>query len=128
MNPAAYPPESLPHNAADTARQLRFCIHRIHPPDESTHHKLTVVGDTQKVRVMRKDALIAEHPRDWGREQVRYDPVHYLALLERRPGAFDVARPLDRWDIPPCFGILRRKLEADWPPPRKRPRGSRWQE
>ena len=85
-------------------------------PVRWAHHKLTVVGDTQKVRVMCKDTLIAEHPRDWGREQVRYDPVHYLALLERRPGAFDVARPLDQWDLPPCFGILRRKLEADWPP------------
>ena len=40
--------------------------------------------------------------------------MHYLALLERRPGAFDVAWPLERWDLPPCFGILRHKLEADW--------------
>ena len=30
------------------------------------------------------------------------------------PEAFDVARPLEQWDLPPCFGILRRKLEADW--------------
>jgi hypothetical protein len=40
--------------------------------------------------------------------------VHYLALLERRPGAFDVARPLAQWDLPPSLGILRRRLEADW--------------
>ncbi len=25
-----------------------------------------------------------------------------------------MARPLEQWDLPPCFGILRRKLEADW--------------
>jgi Mu transposase, C-terminal domain len=101
---------------ANTLSLVRFDRNDYSVPVQWAHHKLTVVGDTQKVRVMCKDALIAEHPRDWGREQVCYDPVHYLALLERRPGAFDVARPLDRWDLPPCFGILRRKLESDWPP------------
>jgi transposase len=101
---------------ANTLSLVRFDRNDYSVPVQWAHHKLTVVGDTQKVRVMCKDTLIAEHPRDWDREQVRYDPVHYLALLERRPGAFDVARPLDQWDLPPCFGILRRKLEADWPP------------
>lgn len=76
----------------------------------------TFIGDYQHVRVMCKDELVAEHPRDWGREQVRYDPVHYLALLERRPGAVDFAAPLEHWELPPCLGILRRKLESDWPP------------
>lgn len=101
---------------ANTLSLVRFDRNDYSVPVRWAHHKLTVVGDTQKVRVMCKDQVIAEHPRDWGREQVRYDPVHYLALLERRPGAFDVAKPLDQWDLPPCFGILRRKLESDWPP------------
>lgn len=49
-----------------------------------------------------------------------------MALLERRPGAVDFAAPLEQWDLPPCFGILRRKLEADWPPApgsKHRPKG-----
>ena len=28
-----------------------------------------------------------EWRRDWKKEQVHSDPVHYLALLERKPGA-----------------------------------------
>jgi len=39
--------------------------------------------------------------------------VHYLPLLERKPGALDFARPLDGWDLPECFGVLRRRLEAE---------------
>jgi hypothetical protein len=39
--------------------------------------------------------------------------VHYLALLERKPGGFDHARPLEDWELPVCFGILRRRQEAD---------------
>ncbi len=37
---------------------------------------------------------IAIHPRLWGKEDVHFEPVHYLRLLERKPGALDHARPL----------------------------------
>jgi hypothetical protein len=66
-----------------------------------------------EVRIVHEDTLVARHPRDWGREQYHFDPVHYLALLERKPGGFDVAKPLEHWDLPACFGLLRRRLEAD---------------
>ena len=56
---------------------------------------------------------MATHPRCWSKEQVSFDPRHYLALLERKPGALDVARPLEGWDLPECFSVLRRRLEAD---------------
>ena len=58
--------------------------------------------------------MVASHRRGWGREQVFYDPVHYLALLERKPGALDFAAPLEGWELPICFGILRRRLEAEF--------------
>jgi hypothetical protein len=44
---------------------------------------------------------------------VSFNPVHYLALLERKPGALDHARPLDGWELPECFTALRRRLEAE---------------
>jgi len=44
---------------------------------------------------------------------VVFDPVHYLALLERKPGALDHARPLEGWNLPECFGVLRRRLEDE---------------
>ena len=58
------------------------------------------------------DELVARHPRSWGRGH-EFNPVHYLALLERKPGAFDYARPLENWELPDCFGVLRRRLEAE---------------
>ncbi len=45
-------------------------------------------------------------------EQYLFEPVHYLALLERKPGGFDHARPLENWQLPDCFALLRRRLEA----------------
>jgi hypothetical protein len=44
---------------------------------------------------------------------VHFDPVHYLALLERKPGGLDHARPLEDWKLPSCFRDLRRRLEAE---------------
>ena len=35
-----------------------------------------------------------------------------MALLERKPGGFDHARPLENWRLPDCFALLRRRLEA----------------
>ena len=40
------------------------------------------------------------------------DPLHYLALLERKIGAPDQAAPLTGWDLPAAFTTLRRLLEA----------------
>jgi hypothetical protein len=37
--------------------------------------------------------------------------LHYLALLERKPGALDYARPLAGWSLPDAFAELRRRLE-----------------
>ena len=38
--------------------------------------------------------------------------MHYLALLERKPGALDFARPLENWALPESVLLLRRRLEA----------------
>jgi hypothetical protein len=32
--------------------------------------------------------------------------------LERKPGGFDYARPLENWGLPECYWLLRRRLEA----------------
>ena len=41
-----------------------------------------------------------------------YDPIHYLPLLERKPGALDQAASLQGWELPDEFGTLRRLLES----------------
>lgn len=41
--------------------------------------------------------LIASHARSYAHDQDIFDPLHYLGLLEQRPGVFDYARPLVEW-------------------------------
>jgi transposase len=81
-------------------------------PTAFAYQAMTAIGTTDRVRFHRRGAVIAEHPRCWGRGQVTFDPLHYLALLERKPGALDYARPLAGWSLPEPFAALRRRLEA----------------
>jgi len=56
--------------------------------------------------------VIARHQRSYDSEDMIFDPLHYLALIERKIGALDQAAPLARWELPEEFGTLRRLLEA----------------
>ena len=92
---------------------IRFDRNEYSVPVRYAHSTVVVKGYTDRVEVCRKDERIAVHKRLWGKDGVAFDPVHYLALLERKPGALDHARPLEGWDLPEGFSILRRRLEDE---------------
>ncbi len=48
--------------------------------------------------------------RCWEREDVVFDPVHYLPLVEQKIDALDQAAPLQGWDLPEEFATLRRLM------------------
>src|SRR5262249_59902105 len=97
----------------DSLSLVSFDANQYSVPTEFAHHPVTVVASVDTVRVVVGDRVAATHPRSWGREGVFYEPVHYLALLERKPGALDFAAPLEGEELPVCFGVLRRRLEAE---------------
>src|SRR3954453_20063114 len=74
-------------------------------PVRWAHHPIVVRAYVDRVVLGHQGQEVAEHRRRWGREGVSYDPVHYLALLERKPGAFDFARPLQGWELPGWFEV-----------------------
>lgn len=55
--------------------------------------------------------VVARHPRLYGRDGEQLDPLHYLQVLERKPGAFDLARPIQRW-APTWPPVYRQYLDA----------------
>ena len=92
---------------------VRFDSNDYSVPVRWAHREVVVKGDCESVRIYREDEPVAEHRRIWEKEQVCFDPIHYLALLERKPGALDFARPLEGWKLPENLLLLRRRLEAD---------------
>ncbi|MCH7688180.1 MAG: IS21 family transposase, partial [Planctomycetes bacterium] len=97
---------------ANSLSLVRFDGNDYSVPTAFAHHQVTVVGGIEQVRLAVGSQLVARHPRHWGKEHTEFDPIHYLALLERKPGAFDYARPLDGWELPGCFAVLRRRQQA----------------
>lgn len=98
---------------ANSESLVRFDTNDYSVPVEYAHHPVVVKGYVDRVRVSCGRKAIAEHPRCWDREQQIFDPSHYLRLLEHKPGSLDHARPLEGWQLPECFGVLRRRLEAE---------------
>lgn len=96
---------------ADSLSLVRFDTNSYSVPVKYAHRTITVVATVDEVRLVFEDRPIARHARHWGRERYVFEPIHYLALLERKPGAFDYARPLADWLLPDCFDALRRRLE-----------------
>jgi len=103
----------LDHAAADSQSLVRFDCNSYSVPVKYAHRKITIVATVDEVRLIFEDRLLARHCRCWQKEQYFFEPVHYLALLERKPGGLDHARPLQDWNLPLCFALLRRRLEAE---------------
>jgi hypothetical protein len=97
--------------AINTLSLGRFDRNDYSVPTRYAHQTLTATGTPDVVRFTHRGVVVAEHRRCWGQRQTVFDPVHYLALLERKPGAFDHAAPLAGWQLPDCFAALRRRLE-----------------
>ncbi|MDQ7778922.1 MAG: IS21 family transposase [Planctomycetota bacterium] len=81
-------------------------------PVEYAYCKVTVKGYVDRVVVCDKDAVLAEHRRSYEKDDTVFDPVHYLPLLERKPGGLDGAMPFSSWELPACFEQARRYLEG----------------
>ena len=76
------------------------------------HRDVWIRGYVDEVVIGCGGEFIARHPRCYDREDMVFDPVHYLPLIERKINALDQAAPLAEWNLPPEFATLRRLMEA----------------
>ncbi|MFC1499366.1 IS21 family transposase [Verrucomicrobiota bacterium] len=92
---------------------VRFDCNDYSVPVRCASSPVVVKGYTDRIDISYLTEQIASHPRLWGKEDVHFNPIHYLPLLERKPGSLDYARPLQGWDLPECFKVLRDRLETE---------------
>ena len=76
------------------------------------HRDVWIRGSVGQVVIGCGGESIARHPRSYDREDMVFDPIHYLPLIEKKTGALDQAAPLLGWALPPEFQTLRRLMEA----------------
>jgi hypothetical protein len=96
-------------------RQVIFETNRYSVPADTPYAQLVIKAYPFRVDILHLDRVLASHPRGYGREQDIFDPLHYLPLLEQRPGAFEYAKPIRRWRAgwPPIYEQLLARLRAD---------------
>jgi len=93
---------------ANSLSLVRFGNNDYSVPTRYAHHELTVKAYVDTIGIYtRSGDKIAEHERLWTKEQISYNPVHYLPLLSFKPGALDYAGPLKGLNLPDTFDILR---------------------
>jgi hypothetical protein len=79
---------------------------------------VSVRSTATEIRIVADGAVIAEHARRFGRDQLICDPWHYLPILERKPGALRNGVPFQEWDLPIAIQLVRDRIL-------KQPKGDR---
>ncbi|MEM9360038.1 MAG: IS21 family transposase [Pseudomonadota bacterium] len=80
-------------------------------PTTHGHRSVVVKGFVDEIVILAGSDEIARHARSYERCAFVFDPLHYLALIEQKPGALDQAAPLQDWELPEQFEHLRRLFE-----------------
>ncbi len=65
----------------------------------------------ERIIVLFEDRIVADHPRQFRRDQIVYDPWHYLPVLLKKPGALRNGAPFKEWDLPPFLAQVRAGLK-----------------
>jgi hypothetical protein len=91
---------------------VRYKTNDYSVPVSYGHRDVWIRGYVDQIVIGCGGDVIARHPRCHDREDMIFDPVHYLPLLEQKIGALDQAAPLAVWELPAEFQTLRRLMEA----------------
>ena len=76
------------------------------------HREVWIRAYVDRVVIGCGGEVIARHVRSYDREDMVFDPVHYLSLIEKKIGAFEQAAPLAEWELPKAFSTLQNLMEA----------------
>jgi len=93
---------TVPVNA-DSCSRIQFETNKYSVPTDFAYQTLLCKAYPFQIRIVRQEKVIAEHERCYDRYQEIFNPVHYLRLLEQKPGAFLQAKPLFNWHLPEVF-------------------------
>jgi transposase len=65
-----------------------------------------------RIVTMAEGKIVGEHVRSFERDRTFFDPWHYVAALEKKPGALRNGAPFKDWVLPPALREMRDRLGA----------------
>ena len=67
---------------------------------------------SDRVVILLDGEVVAEHERSFGQGETIYDPMHYLPVLRRKPGALRNGAPFINWKLPAAMQQVRERLQS----------------
>jgi len=97
--------------------QVTLDTNRYSVPVTHRDSQLVMQAYAFTVKILDHQEIVAEHLRNFGREQDVIKPLHYWQLLEQRPGAFEHAIPVRLWHEkwPKAYDQLLEELRQNFP-------------
>jgi transposase len=89
---------------------VRFDRNRYSVKAKAANRPVSLRTYAGRVEIRLDGEIVANHARVFNRDQVVYDPWHYLPVLARKPGALRNGAPFKNWELPPALARVRRRL------------------
>ena len=105
-------PSTKTGGSVNSTLLVRFDNNDYSVPFEYANHDISIKAYWDIIEIYHREEMIATHCRLFGKEGFSYNPIHYLKLLERKPGALEQAAPIRHWDLPKVFLKFKKKLET----------------
>lgn len=95
----------------DKYQTVMFETNRYSVPHSCAFARVTLKAYVDRVAIIHKGQVVAEHQRGYGRHESVLDPLHFVAALTRKPAWLDHVPALRDWKLPESFEKLRRRLK-----------------
>jgi transposase len=102
---------SVPASVSKTCT-VRFDNNKYSVISTAVGRPVEVHAYAERIVIRQDGAIVAEHPRCFGRFETIYDPWHYVPVLARKPGALRNGAPFRDWVLPAAMAAIRRKLKS----------------
>ena len=89
---------------------VRFDTNRYSVDASAVGRPVEIRAYAERIEFCQDGKVVGEHPRAFGRGKAIYNPLHYIPVLARKPGALRNGAPFKQWVLPSAMRRVRRKL------------------
>jgi len=90
---------------------VRFDNNRYSVDARAVGRPVEIRAYANRLECWQEGRVVGSHERAFGRGKTIYDPLHYIPVLARKPGALRNGAPFKEWDLPAALRRVQRKLE-----------------
>lgn len=89
---------------------VRFDNNRYSVDARAVGRPVEIRAYAERIEFWQDGKVVGQHERAFGRSKDVYNPLHYIPVLARKPGALRNGAPFKDWELPPAIKRVQRKL------------------